>query len=217
MGADGNKVYLKLGGRSVIEYSLATALACPSVTHVVVVARPEDLAHLDGIVGRETDQVLRVVDGGQSRHQSEYRGVVALRAEVEQSTVDVVAVHDAARPFMTVELLQRTIDAAAAKGAALPACPVHDTLYMMDDGRFVDSDDYAWVQTPQTFNAGTLLTAHDAAAADGFEGVDTAEVVQRYTDQPIHLVDGDPSNLKLTYRQDLGVATTTATTWGWAP
>lgn len=211
MGSGINKVYLQIGDRNIIEFALATALTSPLVAQLVLVVRPDDVELVEQL-NLDLDRV-RVVHGGPSRHQSEYNGIKALRQEIDGGAVNVVAVHDGARPFMTAELLNRALTQAAATGAALPACPVNDKMYMLDSETFVDSSDYAWVQTPQVFSAQTLIEAHDRAAAAGFEGVDTAEVVQRFSEQPINLVAGDRANIKVTYQQDLSSAETTASGW----
>lgn len=202
-----NKVYLTIGARGMLEHSIETVGRSPLVAHVVVVARPEDRARLDPLLRSAAgDTPVRITPGGASRHASERAGIVALRAQIEAGEIDVVAVHDGARPFVSADLLERVLTEAATSGGAIPGLMIDDTLYAIDQDAFVDSADYVWVQTPQAFDARTLLTAHDRAAEADHDGVDTAEVVQSFTDQRIRVVAGEPTNIKVTYRTDLARA-----------
>jgi 2-C-methyl-D-erythritol 4-phosphate cytidylyltransferase len=212
-----NKVYVTVGGRSILEYSLATAVADPQVTDVVLVVRPDDTDHvrsvLDAVGVGGDGPNLHLVDGGSTRHRSERAGVAALGPAITDGAVDVVAVHDGARPFLTPGLLARVLAEAADTGGAIAALSVTDTLYSADEHALVEAGSLAWAQTPQAFAAPVLLAAHDAAAEDGFEGLDTAEVVSRFTDQPITMVPGDPDNLKVTFSGDLSTAEAVAARW----
>ncbi|MDH3293470.1 MAG: 2-C-methyl-D-erythritol 4-phosphate cytidylyltransferase [Acidimicrobiia bacterium] len=209
-----NKVFLEVGGRSIIDFSLETASACDLVTEVVLVIRPDDVDRVHRLTLQRPDgRPPRIVFGGATRHASERAGVGALRADIEAGELDVVAVHDGARPFLSLDLLNRAIIQAATAGSAVPGRPVDNLLYLTDKEAFVDPGRYQWVQTPQVFAARTLLAAHDAAAEAGFEGVDTAEVVQAFSRQPIEIVAGDPANIKVTYQRDLSSAASLAEAW----
>ncbi len=211
MQADVNKVYLPIKQRGMIDYSFETAIGCPVVSHVVLVIRPMDtgfVEHLEQPAAHGPE--IRRTFGGDTRHASEHAGVAALRAEIDAGAIDIVAVHDGARPFMSPDLLRRVLDEAAESGGAIAACPVEDTLFALDRRTFVDSAEYMWAQTPQAFDAAVLLAAHDAADEAGFTGVDTAEVVERFSDQPIKVVLGEAANIKVTYQHDLKAAEATA-------
>lgn len=214
-----NKVYLSIQQRSMIDYSFETVIACPSVTEIVLVTRPEDADRVERLLQPiDGGPRIRGTNGGATRHESERAGIDALRAEIEEGEIDVIAVHDGARPFMSLDLLGRVLDEAAASGGAIPACPVEDALYALDIEDFVDSSEYVWSQTPQAFAARVILAAHDAARDAGFEGVDTAEVVATFSDQPIKVVPGEPRNVKVTFREDLASAEASAPAWrpgGW--
>lgn len=217
MGADVNKVYLRIRGRHILEYSVTTALACDLVTDLVLVHRPDDTEHIERMLAAVAKSmgavVVHATPGGDSRHDSEYAGVAALRARIDEGMLDVVAVHDGARPYLADELLRRSLLDAAVHGAVIPGLAVTDGLYALDRHRFVDPHDHVWVQTPQTFDAPTLLAAHDAAHAAGFQGVDTAEVVQRFSDTSVRIIPGHTANIKITYQTDLGTSETLAADW----
>jgi 2-C-methyl-D-erythritol 4-phosphate cytidylyltransferase len=121
--------------------------------------------------------------------------------------VRLVAVHDAARPLVSHALLDRLIATATQYGTAIPALPVQDTLKRADNGRTVQAtvarEGLYRVQTPQVFRADWLIEAHRRAAEEGFEqATDDAQLLER-AGYPVHLVDGDPRNLKLTTPDDL--------------
>lgn len=220
IGAPTNKVYLPIRDRAILLYSLETLCLCASVTEIVIVVRPDDTDVVASLVdapllSEATPDTTRIrtAHGGATRHDSEWNGLVALRPEIEAGEVDVVAVHDGARPFASRALVERVLAQAGETGGAIPGSPIEGPLYSLDENRFVAASDHAWAQTPQAFAAAILLDAHTAAHRDGFSGKDTAEVVQRYTSQSITLVAGDPRNIKVTFQADLDRAEVLAADW----
>ena len=216
-----NKVYLPIGGRDMLESSLQTFDRAPTVDRIVVVARPDDLGYLEGIVASGTlSTPVTVATGGATRHQSERSGIEVLAPAIEAGEVELVAVHDGARPFVTVDLLDRVAEAARRHGGAVPALPVEGELYRREGVRALHLGDAVLrrAQTPQVFRSRPLLEGYRRAAAEDFEGVDTAETAQRFTDLDVALVVGDRRNLKVTFVEDLLVAEDLARTWspeGW--
>lgn len=212
-----NKVYLPIRDRPLLRWSLEALLDSPAVDHVVLVIRDEDTEHAREATGDDLWPRLRaVVPGGVTRHASEQAGLAEITADVEAGTVDVVLVHDAARPFVTAELIARTVETAQRVGGAVPALPLDATVVRVEDGHLNGSlmvDHVRRVQTPQAFAAAPLLQAYRAAAADGFVGSDTAESVLRYTSLPVTAVAGDPSNVKVTFIEDLFYAEELAGRW----
>jgi 2-C-methyl-D-erythritol 4-phosphate cytidylyltransferase len=151
--------------------------------------------------------VLTVL-GGASRQDSERAGLEAIAPGIESGHVDVVAIHDSARPFVTTDLIARVVASARRVGGAVPALRLGDGIYrQMPGGQLVaQARDLYRVQTPQAFRAGPLLRAYRSAWQQGFTGVDTAETVARYTDLDIVAEAGDTGNLKVTYAADLATA-----------
>ncbi len=204
VGAETNKVLLPLDGVPVLAHSVRTALAVPGVHRIVVVVRPEDRdAVAAALVPHLGSHDLWLVDGGTERHESESRALAALRTEIGSGEIAVVAIHDAARPLATPDLFTAVLAAAAEYGGAVPALPLRPLN--RDDGTLAPAD-LAAVQTPQAFRARDLLAAYDAAATDGFVGTDTAACLERYTAVEIRSVAGEPTNLKVTFPEDLALA-----------
>lgn len=214
-----NKVYLPIGDRAMLAYSLEVFTSTPDVDRIVVVAREgdaDDVARL----GDDSDSPIDVIVGGETRHRSERNGIEHLAADIESGAVDLVSVHDGARPFLTAPLLATLIETARRVGGAVPALPVSEILYGLSDegSRLIDTEGLRRVQTPQVFRAPELLGAYRAAAAEAFEGVDTAETVARFGRVEIASVVGDERNIKVTFVEDLLRAEELARLWaptGW--
>lgn len=210
LGATINKVYLPLAGRRVVSWSLLAFARVPEIGRLVLVIRPQDEHMVREILGREfDDHQLDIVYGGDSRHESEAAGVAHLAQDVREGKVDVILVHDGARPFVTGALIRSLIAAARAVGGSLPG--------IQDDGLVQGNiaaltateplhDRLVRVQTPQAFSAAPLVEAYERAERDGFRGTDTAACVERYAELPIAYVEGDPRNIKITYPEDLFLA-----------
>lgn len=204
VGAGVNKVLLPLGSRPVLVWSVAAALALPDVRRVLLVVRPgEQEAVADAVAPHLGPAEVGVVEGGPTRHASEWAALRALAREIESGAVDVVAVHDGARPLATSELFAATFAAAREHGGAVPVVPLTNVVHA--DGARVP-DDLVVVQTPQAFRAPELLAAYRAADADGFEGTDTAACVERYADLEISAVASTSGNLKITFPDDVSLA-----------
>ena len=204
VGAELNKVLLPLGARPVVAWSVAAALAVPEVGRVLLVVRPgEQDAVADAVTPHLGDDEVGVVAGGETRHASEWAALRALAPEIEAGSIDVVAIHDGARPMAGPHLFAETIGAAREHGGALPVVPLAQVVRA--DGAPLPGDLVA-VQTPQAFRADALLAAYRAADADGFEGTDTASCLERYGHLTIAAVPSSSVNLKITFPDDVALA-----------
>lgn len=208
-GAAVNKVLLPLLDVPVLAWSVRDALAVSSVRTVVVVTRPgerdEVSAALTPYLG---EREVLLVDGGDSRHASEWQALQLLAAAIESGEIDVVAIHDGARPLAGADLFAAVIDTAAGDAGAIPSVPLPPVLAA--DGR-VHTDGLVGVQTPQAFPAAVLLDAYRESIARGFDGTDTAACLEAHADLPILAVPGSPTNVKVTYPEDLETVTSLAT------
>jgi 2-C-methyl-D-erythritol 4-phosphate cytidylyltransferase len=204
VGAEVNKVLLPLRGVPVLVWSLRDALALPGVRRVVLVVRPEDRAAVgEAVAPHLGDREVLVVDGGATRHASEWAALQVLAPDVESGEVEVVVVHDGARPLAGLSLWRDVVDAARASGGAVPMVPV--TQLVHHDLAPVTVA-VGGVQTPQAFRADDLLAAYRAAERDGFEGTDTSACVAAYGDVVVTAVPGSALNLKVTFPEDVALA-----------
>lgn len=200
-----NKVYLPIGGAEMLAYPLDTFGRSPMVDGLVVVVREDDHEHVRALVEGAGDKPTKIVGGGASRHRSEHLGIQALATEIEAGAVDLIAVHDGARPFVSLDLLERVVTEATRRGGAVPVLGVSGPLYRRQQGEAVllDTHSVRRAQTPQAFRAAELWEGFRLAEESSFEGVDTAETVERFTDLEVGLVPGDPRNIKVTFVEDL--------------
>lgn len=210
-GGERNKVLLPLGEGSVLSRSVLLALGLPGVARVVVVARAgeeaavtADLApHLGTHLGAG-DPLL--VTGGATRHDSEWAALRVLAPEIDAGRIDLVAIHDGARPLADADLFTRVLAAAREHGGAIPVVTMTGLL---GPGGIVDG---AAVQTPQAFRAAPLLAAYTRAQAEGFTGTDTASCLEQYADPAgalaIAAVPSSARNLKVTFPEDIDLART---------
>lgn len=204
VGAAVNKVLLTLADAPVLVWSVRAALALDDVARVVLVVRPEDRPDVEAAVAPHLgEREVLLVDGGATRHASEWAAVRSLAPDIESGLVDVVAVHDGARPLAGVALWQRVVAAARAGGGAIPVVP---TTHLVTTDLAPVAGELGAVQTPQAFSAPALLTAYRAADADGFEGTDTAACLSAYTSTRVTAVESTPLNLKITFPEDVRLA-----------
>lgn len=201
-----NKVFLTLAGRRVFVWTLDATRHDPDIGPVVLVVRADEEEAARAVLAREAPgRNVRVVAGGSTRHASEWSALQALQPDVERGEVDVVVVHDAARPLSGPALFRQVVAVARAHGGAVPGRLQPALLHR--DGLSPRYGDAVAVQTPQAFGAQALLRAYAAADRDGFEGSDTASCVERFApDVPIRHVPGTPTNIKITYAEDLFLA-----------
>ncbi len=214
MGLDRNKAFAPLAGRSLLSYSLETCDACDAVDLVVVVCAPGEEPDAEmAQAGLSTPTV--VAHGGASRMQSEQAGLDAVRS-AGGGGLAVGVIHDAARPFASIDLFRTVIARAHEVGGAIPALPVGQPMFELVDGRLsrLPDDRLVRVQTPQAFRLGALFDAYDAARAAGWTGAaDTAETVERFGELMVATVPGEENNLKITHPSDLVRAQTLAKAW----
>jgi 2-C-methyl-D-erythritol 4-phosphate cytidylyltransferase len=209
VGGERNKVYLQLGGRSIAAWSLRTLAAVPEVGPLVLVVRPQDKDLVAAMLADELPGYdVEVVHGGAARQDSELMALRHLAARIATGAIDVVLMHDAARPLVTPELATAVLAATREYGGAVPGVPREGLTLVSEDGSIAEADlgTMMAMQTPQGFLAGPLLDAYERAAVDGFTGTDTASCVTRYTGAPVRCIPGDERNLKITYPHDLVTA-----------
>lgn len=205
LGAGSNKVFLPLNDKPILAYTLAVAELSPLINEVLVVTRPEDILRCKQVVTRGGYRKVReIIPGGAARQDSIFAGLKAIPA-----TTDWVAVHDGARPFLTLELLERVIMAARVTGAAIAALPVKETVKQSDGQGLVTATlerQHLWsVQTPQVFRYDWLMEAYRKANINGWRATDDAALVEK-TGKPVKIVPGEEANIKITTPGDLVMA-----------
>jgi 2-C-methyl-D-erythritol 4-phosphate cytidylyltransferase len=205
MGANLDKAFLSLGPRPVVAYSLMAFESCPDIDQIVLVVRRDRLAAAKGMAQMFGISKLRqIVAGGARRQDSVRNGLAALAPETR-----CVAVHDAARPLVTPELISATVQSALKHGSGVAATRLVDTIKRVERGTVVagtmDRSKLWAVQTPQTFLIELLRRAYDMLAEKGETVTDESAAVEMLG-EPVRLVEWQRPNIKITVAEDLPVA-----------
>ena len=211
MGAEMPKQFLELDGMPLIIFTLKRLAACSAITDFFVATRAEDVVSLQDKVARSgLGRPARVVHGGDTRQQS----VANALAQVDPST-EVVLVHDAVRPFVTREQIERVIGEARARGAAILGIPAIDTVKevkrasLPEDVALISAtiprERIVLAQTPQVFSYALLRDAFRKAQDDDVSASDEAAVVERFGHE-VFVVLGSERNLKITRPSDMDLA-----------
>lgn len=203
LGAAVPKQLLELGGRTILERSIDAFASHPRIDEVIVVL-PRELVETPP--GWMAARRVRLVAGGERRQDS-----VANAFDAVDRRTEVVLVHDAARPFVSHDLISRSIDAAAAHGAAIVAQPVRDTVKRVAGSgaaahvvETLARDAIFLAQTPQAFRRAVLGEAV-ALGRTGIDATDEAALAER-AGHSVHIVEGSAENVKITTAEDLELA-----------
>jgi len=205
MASDRPKQFLQLAGTPIIFHTLKPFELCDSIHEVIVVLPAEESAEFLAQAGkRGLRKLARVVPGGTTRADSVKRGLQAIRA----ATAEIVAVHDGVRPFVTVEEIAETIEAAQRDGAAILATPATDTIKLIEGtsvAKTLERSKLRQALTPQCFRYDLLRRAYDQADVSDPSLTDESVLVERLG-HSVTIVEGSARNIKITTRRDLLLA-----------
>ncbi|MBV9505642.1 MAG: 2-C-methyl-D-erythritol 4-phosphate cytidylyltransferase [Acidobacteriia bacterium] len=202
------KQFMLLEGSPIVLHTVRKFAACERVGEIVVAVRSEDLEWVGEVLGREFPRGLaRAVEGGDSRQNSVENAMAALSPATE-----LVAVHDAVRPFIDIEVINKVFDEAGLTGAAIVGVVPVDTVKQVSrsNGRArvrttLPRERLVLAQTPQVFRYDLLMRAFQSARNDGFVGTDEASLVERL-DVEVTIVLGSDRNIKITKPSDMDLA-----------
>jgi 2-C-methyl-D-erythritol 4-phosphate cytidylyltransferase len=204
------KQFMLLDGSPIFLHTVRKFARCERVSEIVLAVRAEDREWVEELLREEKlAKPARVVEGGDSRQQSVENALAVVKANT-----DLVAVHDAVRPFIDVETIDRVIDEAGESGAAIVGIVPVDTVKQV--GRVQASrakirntlprERLVLAQTPQVFRLGLLRRAFEAARGDSFTGTDESSLVERLDDVEVSVVLGSDRNIKITKPSDMELA-----------
>jgi len=211
MGGETPKQFLELDGAPILLHTLRRLASCEIITEIIVATRVEELRRIEERCRLEKfRQPVRVVKGGASRQDS-----VTAALELIGDDVELVAVHDAVRPFVTCEQVARVIEEARKRGAAILGIPAMDTVKEVKRSSLpqdvalitgtIPRERVVLAQTPQVFRSKLLKEAFAKAAADGVNVSDEAGLVERLG-YDVHVVHGTERNIKITKPADMELA-----------
>lgn len=200
------KQYMNLDGYPMIYYALHVfEKSCVDDVIFVTGLDEVDYCRKNIIEKYQFKKISKVVPGGKERYLSVYKGLLAAE------NTDIVLIHDGARPFVTDEIIRRTIDAAKQYGSGVAAMPVKDTIKIADDRQFsieTPSRDHIWMmQTPQTFLYSKIRSAYDHIISRQIQNItDDAMAMEIALHKPVKLVEGSYRNIKITTPEDMVIA-----------
>ncbi|NQY73380.1 MAG: 2-C-methyl-D-erythritol 4-phosphate cytidylyltransferase [Candidatus Margulisbacteria bacterium] len=201
LGAKEGKPFVALNGKPIILYSCEAFQNIPEITQFVITIDSERDAQLQKVLSHyQMQDRFQIVKGGVTRQQSVQNGFEALKK------TDYVMVHDAARPMVTLGVIQRVIEGSGAFPCVIPGLPVVDTMKRVENGQVIEtvSRDHIYsVQTPQLFQYDRLKTIYEGG--ENMSVTDEAMLMEK-NHIPIHVVPGDRRNIKITYPEDLFIA-----------
>jgi len=211
MGADSPKQFRLLDGVPVVVFTLRRLAACPAIGEFLIATRADEVEFLkERIAAERLARPVRVLAGGDTRQESVAKALGAVPQDAE-----LILVHDAVRPLVTCDQVERVIAEARRCRAAILGIPAMDTVKevkrasLPEDVALITTtiprERIVLAQTPQVFEAALLREAFARAAADGFTASDEAALVE-HLGQDVHVVLGSERNLKITRPGDLSIA-----------
>ncbi len=202
MGTEVPKQYLPLEGKPLLVYALET-FQKSAVDEIILVVAPGEVSFCQKEIVEKyhIDKVCAIVEGGAERYDSVYEGLKACSG-------DYVLVHDGARAFVTIDIIERAMGAVQECNACVVGMPSKDTIKIVDENGFVAATPArasVWtIQTPQCFSRSLLMDSYAKLFESSFEGItDDAMVVERANNTPICLIEGSYTNIKITTPEDL--------------
>ena len=211
MGGEAPKQFRLLDGVPLLHFTLRRLAACPSITEFLIATRSDEVQSLTArLAGENLGRPLRVVRGGETRQESVANALAQAPADAE-----LILVHDAVRPLVTRDQVERVIAEARTRRAAILGIPALDTVKEVKRASLpgdvalitatIPRERVVLAQTPQVFDAKLLREAFARAAADGFTTSDEAGLVERLG-HDVYVVLGSERNLKITRPGDLELA-----------
>lgn len=196
-------MFAEIAGKPILAHTISVFESCDAVGEIIIVTGESEVEAVGELVGRfDFTKVRHITVGGAQRQDSVRRGL-------EMVSSDIVAIHDAARPMVTCDIIERSIDEARRSGACIAAVPVIDTIKSVEpDGNVsgtVDRANLYCVQTPQTFRTEHIRRAHEQAVAEGFYATDDAALIEKMGGN-VTVVQGSYDNIKITTPSDVELA-----------
>ncbi|UOW67958.1 2-C-methyl-D-erythritol 4-phosphate cytidylyltransferase [Paraclostridium bifermentans] len=202
MKKDINKQFIKLKNKEIVAHTIEKFYNSENIDDIVVVIREDEEEYFNKNIKEKYGFTnIKVAHGGNERQDSVFNGIKMLKKECE-----VVLIHDGARPFVTDDIIKRSINKANEHNAIVVGVKVKDTIKVVsDNGNIVDTPNrsYLWaVQTPQVFKYDIITKAYEDAYNNNYYGTDDAMLVERIG-YNVKMIEGSYNNIKITTQEDL--------------
>ena len=199
-----NKVYFPIGGKPALSWPLETLDNSDKVDSIILVVRDEDWEKTNNVIQLVNPKKLSgVTIGGNTRHESEYQGLLYLKERPDINEEDLILIHDGARPLLPSYLLDELIDVAKKYGASAPGYNSDNLMKKQEFNKEEIQETIVEIQTPQIFRASELWKSYELAKLDKWQAVDTTECVSKYSELEAVVIPGDPRNMKVTFIEDI--------------
>ncbi len=202
------KQFLLLAGKTILQHSIEKFENHPHIEHIVIVTHGDYFNRTKRIVrGSRYQKVVKVLKGGETRQDSSRIGV----SDANPKDYENVLIHDAARPFVSKEIIDNILAALETHSAVNVAVPSPDTIIEIDADNFIknvpERNYLRRVQTPQAFKLDLIQKAHRLALENNItDATDDCSLILKLNLAPIYVVEGSERNIKITYSQDLKLA-----------
>lgn len=206
MGSRLPKPFIELMGAPILEHTIRSFVEVGIISQILIATSKEWFGVVEKIFQSfsEFGIDMQVVEGGEERQYSIHNAISHIRNDI-----DLIAVHDAVRPFVKKSQIEQCCTVALEAGGSILAVPAKDTIKKVDEHFVIESTpdrSVLWqAQTPQVFKKDLLISSYKSALESGYLGTDDASLVERFGGQ-VKVVEGDRENLKITYPIDLEVA-----------
>ena len=203
MGTQISKQYIKIEGVEILAITLSKFEESKFIDNAVLVVPKDDVDFCSENIIKKYGfkKITKVIPGGDERQDSVYNGLLSLPKET-----DIVVIHDGVRPFVSLDIIEKSISEAQKYGACGAAVPVKDTIKIADESGFVkstpDRKNIFAIQTPQTFKYDVILKAHEMAQKSGKKYTDDTKLIEEMG-MKVKLFEGSYSNIKITTPEDL--------------
>ena len=200
-GAEVNKLFYKVNGKELVRYTVETFLENNEIDEVLLVSSKSNKSALEKLLANQ--ESVSIVDGGDSRQESEYFALQYLENKAKDNSL--IVIHDAARSFMSSNLLTNLINAAKEHGSAAPYLD-NSKYYDTENNEIVRNRKIVDIQTPQVYKFKELFDCYSFLSKNNITGmVDTTESMFKFNKFETHVIRGEDSNLKITYKSDLEI------------
>lgn len=204
MGSNVNKQFILIDGMPVLAHTLLKFSAAETIDSIIIVTKADSILTVSDLVKEfNISKVCEIIPGGETRQDSVNCGL----SSVEKNKI--VAIHDGARPFISIEKINELVESAYKFGASAPGVVPKDTVKAVSSENSIektlDRNSLRLIQTPQVFRANELKSAYEQAKATGFVGTDDCSVAEM-AGISIRIVEGEYTNIKVTTPEDLPVA-----------
>jgi len=200
-GAEVNKLFHKVNGKELVLYPVKTFIENKKIDEVLIVSSGSNKSALEKLLAEY--QSVSIILGGNSRQESEYCALQHLQNKATENCL--IVIHDAARSFMSSQLLTNLVSTAKEHGSAAPYLD-NSKFYDIENNEIVTKRKIVDIQTPQVYRFKELFDCYSFLSKNNITGmVDTTESMFKFNKFKTHVIKGEESNLKITYKSDLDI------------